>query len=75
MPNLPIVSANKFIRVLKKKGFILDRIHGSHYIFIREKDKLTISVPVHKGHDLGRGLTRAILKDAQISEAEFFDLL
>jgi len=67
MPNIPVVSASKLIRVLKKKGFELHRIHGSHHIFIKIDEKITVSVPVHKGHDLGRGITLAILKDSGIT--------
>lgn len=75
MPKLPIVSARKLIRVLKKKGFVLDRIKGSHHVFIRKDDQLSLSVPVHPGHDLGRGITITILKDANISLDEFIKLL
>jgi len=71
MPNIPVVSAQKLIRILKKKHFILQRIHGSHHILINKDNKTTISVPVHKGRDLGRGITHTILKDAGISPGEF----
>lgn len=75
MPKLPIVPARKLIKVLKKKGFTLHRIKGSHHTFIRNTDRLTVTVPVHPGHDLGRGLTITILKDAGISDEEFLKLL
>lgn len=74
MGKLPVVSARKLIKVLKKKGFILNRIAGSHHIFVREVDKLSVSVPVHPGHDLGRGITLSILKDADITVDEFLKL-
>lgn len=75
MPKIPIVSARKLIKVLKKKGFTLHRIKGSHHTFIRMSDRITVTVPVHPGHDLGRGLTETILKDASISDEEFIKLL
>lgn len=71
MPRLPSISARKLIKVLKKAGFVHDRTEGSHYIFFRERDKKTISIPVHKGRDLGRGLLVSILRDADISTEEF----
>ena len=74
MPSLPIISARALIAVLKKKRFLLDRVHGSHHIFIRTEDQRTVSVPVHKGRDLGRGITKSILKDAEISIEEFLAL-
>ncbi|MEK7129673.1 MAG: type II toxin-antitoxin system HicA family toxin [Patescibacteria group bacterium] len=75
MPKLPVISARKVIKVLKKKGYILDRIHGSHHVFSRESDQKSVSVPVHQGRDLGRGITLAILKDADISADEFLRLV
>ena len=75
MPNIPVVSAKKLIKVLQKKGFVLQRVAGSHHIFVRSQDKLRISVPMHSQKDLGRGITLAILKDAQITLEEFTNLL
>lgn len=71
MPRIPIVPARKLIKVLKKAGFVHDRTEGSHYIFFRENDKRTVSVPVHKGRDLGKGLLSSILRDADISIKDF----
>lgn len=75
MPKLPVIKASELIKVLKKKKFMLQRVHGSHHIFVRVEDKLTVSVPIHRGRDLGRGITLAILKDAKISPDEFVKLL
>ena len=75
MPRLPIVSARQLIKVLKKDGFVLERTQGSHQIFYHPKKTTIVSVPVHKGKDLGRGITLAILKDAKISREEFLKLL
>lgn len=66
MPKLPILNARKLIKILKKDGFKLSRTEGSHNIFYHPVKKLIVSVPVHKGNDLGRGITLAILKDAKI---------
>lgn len=41
------------IKLLKKNGWKLDLINGSHHIFRREE--ITISVPVH-GKDVPTGL-------------------
>lgn len=75
MPKLPVVNARKLIKVLKKSGFLLDRIEGSHHTFRHPVTKRRATVPVHPGRDLGRGITRAILKDANISLDEFLELL
>ena len=71
MPKIPIVSAQKLVKVLKKKGFILDHVSGSHHVFYHSESKLRASVPIHKGRDLGKGITLSILKDAKITREEF----
>ncbi len=71
MPNIPVVSARKLIKVLQKKGFKLHRTQGSHHIYIQSDTQITVSIPVHSGHDLGKGITLSILKDAQITIEEF----
>lgn len=75
IPNIPIINGLRLIKVLKKKGFTLSRIKGSHHIFIHPTNKITVSVPVHKGKTFGRGITLAIIKDAGITVEEFLELL
>jgi predicted RNA binding protein YcfA (HicA-like mRNA interferase family) len=45
--------------ILKKNGWILDRVKGSHHIFIKP-GKRSIPVPVHGSTDLPKGLIKAI---------------
>jgi len=71
MPRVPAVTPRKLIKVLKKNGFVLHRITGGHHIYIHPEKRLSVTVPVHRGRDLGRGITLSILKDAQIPIKEF----
>lgn len=75
MPNIPIIKGQKLIKVLEKKGFKLNRINGSHHILIHPEKHITLSVPVHKGKTLGKGITLSIIKDAGITIEEFLKLL
>lgn len=75
MPKIPNISGDKLVKALKKKGFTLNRITGSHHILIHQDQCLRVSVPVHKGQTLGKGITLAILKDAGITTDEFVELL
>jgi len=75
MPRVPIVRGAKLVKVLKKKGFVLNRISGSHHILIHPQKQITISVPIHKGKTLGRGITTAIIKDSGLTIEEFLKLL
>ena len=75
MPKVPIVNGANLIKALRKKGFLLNRISGSHHILIHPDKQITISIPVHKGKTLGKGITLAIIKDAGITTEEFLRLL
>ena len=46
------ISGKKFCKLLETHGWILARINGSHYIYIKSSSDLRISVPVHKNDDL-----------------------
>ena len=53
------------IKIMKRNGWILDRVTGSHHIMIKEGQR-SIPVPVHGKKDLPKGLANAILKQAEI---------
>lgn len=55
------MTGKELIKLLKKNGWRLDRIKGSHHILIKEK--LTLSVPVHGNKDLPAGTLNSLLKD------------
>jgi predicted RNA binding protein YcfA (HicA-like mRNA interferase family) len=74
MARMPQVSAQDLIRFLKAQGFVEDRQSGSHLTLWHEGRKLSITIPVHSGCDLGRGLAIRILKDAGFSVEEFLRL-
>ncbi|MEO6717896.1 MAG: type II toxin-antitoxin system HicA family toxin [Novosphingobium sp.] len=50
------------IKDLEKAGWSLDRVSGSHHIFVKH-GMLSISVP-HPRTDLGRGIEHALRKAA-----------
>lgn len=74
MPKLPRVKPKQVIKALKRAGFYVDRISGSHYIFYKNDKLMPISVPFHN-KDLKTGTLASILKQAKLSTKEFIDLL
>lgn len=62
--NKQYLNSKNLIKALKSNGWKLDRINGSHHIFIRG-DK-TIVVP-HPKKELKKGLVSAILKQAGLN--------
>ncbi len=73
-PRLPQLTARELIRFLKSQGFTEDRQSGSHLTLWHEEQKVSVTVPVHGGSDIGRGLAARILKDAGFSIEDFLRL-
>lgn len=74
MVRLPQVTARELIRFLKSQGFAEDRQSGSHLTLWHEARKVSVTVPVHTGSDLGRGLAVRILKDAGFGVEDYLRL-
>lgn len=71
MSRMPQVTSRDLIRFLKAKGFVEDRQSGSHLTLWHEERKLSITVPVHTGCEIGRGLAVRLLKEAGFSVEDF----
>ena len=69
MSKLPSFTPQQVIKLIEKKGFILDRSKGSHRIFVHPETKRRVVVPFHK-KDLPRGTFMEILKQAGIGKDE-----
>ncbi len=69
MPKLPALTSQKVIRMLKKRGFVLDRVKGSHHIYYHPVTGKRAVVPFHK-KDLPVGTLLEILRQAGIRRDE-----
>jgi predicted RNA binding protein YcfA (HicA-like mRNA interferase family) len=56
-------SSHDIIKILKEAGFVLDRVKGSHHIFLHPQNKKRAVVP-HPKKDLPYGTASTILKQA-----------
>ena len=56
------MTGKELIKELKKRGWNLDRTHGSHYIMKKDGCK-PVSIPVHAGKDIPFGTLNKLLKD------------
>jgi predicted RNA binding protein YcfA (HicA-like mRNA interferase family) len=56
------MTGKELLKRLKKAGWELDRISGSHHIM--RKGGISISVPVHGSSDIKIGLLESLLKKA-----------
>ena len=57
------------VRFLQRQGFVVVRIRGSHHVMQRGDEHT--SVPVHGNQPLRIGTLRSILRDIDLSPAEF----
>jgi predicted RNA binding protein YcfA (HicA-like mRNA interferase family) len=71
---LPRLAGREIIAALRKGGFEVIRIKGSHH-FLRHADGRGTVVPVHAGETIGPGLLTAILRDCEIERDDFITLL
>ena len=65
MPKTPRLNSKEAIDLLKRAGFVLDHVTGSHYIFYNENRKKRVTVPYHT-KDLPIGTLKSILREAEI---------
>lgn len=69
MPKLPRLKGKELIAALKRAGFDVIRIKGSHHFLMSQDGRRTV-VPVHSGEDIGVGLLAKILRDVEMSVDE-----
>jgi predicted RNA binding protein YcfA (HicA-like mRNA interferase family) len=66
MTKLPVLKSEELVACLTRNGFDVIRQKGSH-VRMKHPDGRVVTVPVHPGQDIGRGLLRKILRDAELS--------
>ena len=70
MTSVPSRTGKKLLSVLKRAGFELLRVKGSHH-FIHHADGRSTVVPVHSGETIGPGLFAKILRDCDLTREQF----
>jgi len=64
------LSGKDFAKLLERRGWILQRVNGSHHIYSKEGNPARISLPVHRNLPLKVGLQKHLMKIAEIIESE-----
>ena len=68
------LTGKELIRALKKVGFEVVRIKGSHHRLNNPDGRVT-TVPVHSGETIGPGLLGQILRDCELTPAQLDAIL
>jgi predicted RNA binding protein YcfA (HicA-like mRNA interferase family) len=63
-------SGKDLARLVEAKGWILQRVHGSHHIYARSGSVVRLSIPIHGSKPLKIGLQRHLMKLAGITESD-----
>lgn len=74
MTKLPAITGHKLIAALRRAGFEVIRVKGSH-CFLRHPDGRCTVVPIHRGETIGPGLLSKILRDCELTRDELLNLL
>lgn len=67
MARLPVVPGDEFVKAVARIGFVKDRARGSHMVLVGPADR-RLTVPRHR--ELGRGLLRALIRDAGLARED-----
>jgi predicted RNA binding protein YcfA (HicA-like mRNA interferase family) len=63
------MNQKKLLKFYKKNSFVLDRVSGSHHMYMLPNRSKRVIVPLHK-KDLPIGTLLSILKQAGIDKTE-----
>lgn len=69
MTNAPTLTPKEIVKILLRKGFVLDRNRGSHQIYLHPISRKRVIVPMHN-KALPIGTMYSILKQAGIDKEE-----
>jgi predicted RNA binding protein YcfA (HicA-like mRNA interferase family) len=74
MPPLPRLTGAETMRKLRRDGWALARIQGSHHMLQHPIKPGTIPVPLHAGRILAPGVMRSIISQAGLTVDQFIAL-
>lgn len=74
MAKFPNPTGEELISALQNIGFYVVRQKGSH-VRMKHEDNRVVSIPVHAGKTIGKGLLLKIIRDAALTKDELINLL
>ena len=75
MPKPPRITGEQAVTAFERAGFCVIRISGSHHIMKKDGHPKRLSIPVHKGRNIGTGLLSSQIDAAGMTREEFYALL
>lgn len=75
MGKLPVISGHEAIKAFQKAGWHTANQEGSHITLKKDGMNCNLSIPMHSGKDVKRGLLRKQIAKAGMTVDEFVSLL
>ena len=73
MAKLPVLSADRVIKALKRAGFRVVRQSGSHIHLWNDESRTLVTVPNHS--ELAKGTLNSIIKQSKMNRNELVALI
>ena len=64
------LTAKEAEEYLRRGGYVLDHVRGSHYIWIHPQTGMSVPVPHHGNHVIPQGTLQSIFNGAGISKPQ-----
>jgi predicted RNA binding protein YcfA (HicA-like mRNA interferase family) len=74
-PKFANLKPEEVIRALKKAGFYVHETTGSHVQMKHPSRPDRVTIPYHSRFDLPKHIVKSIVRQAGLTNEEFFDLL
>jgi predicted RNA binding protein YcfA (HicA-like mRNA interferase family) len=75
MPEIPRITGKEAKRAFEKAGFAVVRVSGSHHIMKKAGHPNRLSIPIHAGQTIGKGLLNSQIEAAGLTVEKFLSLL
>jgi predicted RNA binding protein YcfA (HicA-like mRNA interferase family) len=62
------ISGRELAQIIRRRGWTLARVHGSHHVFTMTGRRERIVIPIHGNQPLKKGLLRSLMKIAGLQE-------
>ena len=74
-PKFRNLKPRELVRALEKAGFFIHETSGSHVHLKHPSKPGRVTIPYHERFDLPKHIVKSIIRQAGLSNKEFFELL
>jgi predicted RNA binding protein YcfA (HicA-like mRNA interferase family) len=71
MPELPILSGRRVVKVFQAFGWTVARQRGSHIIMTKNGEIASLSIPDHR--EVAKGTLRSLIRSAKLTVDQFVE--